>query len=161
MLPMTTLADHIDTLAKELGATLHYDVEMGHGSADPKTLEVHVAPITDEQTYSVALHELGHIADRGPYLAEYNAIAVDVSKALSHAILTTGELPPDRDAQVFQNRLKKMKLKSEIRAWRWARARALAWTPGMDRPVQYGLASYAQQMNRFDRAMDEVYSDAA
>lgn len=61
---MTSYADHVQRLADHYGLTIeHVDISESRVSLSERTL--YLAPITDDVSYAVALHEIGHYAERG------------------------------------------------------------------------------------------------
>jgi hypothetical protein len=72
-----------------------------------------VSTITDETTYAVALHELGHLASPTGMVRG----------------VTTGDLT-------------NLLMVEEEAAWQWARHYALEWTPVMERLAAWALSTY-------------------
>lgn len=85
---------------------------------------VEIAPITDETTYAVALHEMGH------QLAPCGLLHGHQSRHARH----TGELVTKRDLL--------LRLESERAAWAWAQHHALQWTALMIYVKVISLDSY-------------------
>jgi len=80
-----------------------------------------VAPIIDETTYAVALHELGHLASP--------------TGALRAAIARGTSLSPEDRARLMRD--------EEDAAWTWARHYALTWTALMDSLANWAEGTYA------------------
>lgn len=86
---------------------------------------IRIAPVIDESTYAVALHELGHCL--AP-LGRVHHIAG------SRAFVRTGLPATLRDARLLFD--------AERSAWDWARHYALEWTPLMEHIELLGMQSY-------------------
>ena len=80
--------------------------------ADHQEGTIRIRPIRREDDYATALHEIGHIKDRLDGM-------------------------PDADDAAWE-----WVLASERRAWKWARANALIWTPTMERHARRSLEQY-------------------
>lgn len=76
-----------------------------------------VRTVTDEETYAVAMHELGHAIHPGGLLRTF--------------------VPGEK-------RNPNLSLDEEISAWEWAKKQALIWTPSMQSVMDYGLSTYTQ-----------------
>jgi hypothetical protein len=84
-----------------------------------------IAPVVDDETYAIALHELGHLlSPMGMLQHEMTPMAL----ASGHQFVT------ERDV--------KLQLEEEYAAWDWARHYALEWTPAMDACHHDGITSY-------------------
>lgn len=93
---------------------------------------IRVAPITDETTYAVALHELGHC------LSPTGMITMSEGSTMM------------RRANVFSTlRDVRLKLLEEESAWQWARHYALEWTDVMTHIETMTLGSYIAHARRF------------
>jgi len=79
---------------------------------DTGTIEIH--PITSEERYASAVHEIGHIRNGCPDVAD--------------------DLP--------ENEIKALLITDERRAWDWARTNSPIWTPAMDREAARSLRFY-------------------
>lgn len=98
--------EHVDHLARQIGATVFYDVEENDAYAETRLREVHLAKWRDGEnpTYWSALHELGHVATQPPQKSIFADIlgdpvithweAVAWQWALDHALA-----PPDEAAR--------------------------------------------------------------
>ena len=90
-----------------------------------------IAPVTDDTTYAVALHELGHMLHpAGTFWLEVSAVK-----------RRTGAYATLRDVRLT--------LEAERNAWAWARRMALDWTPAMAGVRRMCLGAYRQQARRF------------
>lgn len=112
------LAQHAHALARAFDVRLleapNIATTPEHAMALVAVRTVVVAPIADDTTYAVALHELGHL------------------------IAPCGSLPR-RAAQSVAN----LTRDEEAAAWEWAEHHALDWTPAMEHVKTLALASYA------------------
>jgi hypothetical protein len=97
-----------------------------------------IAPVIDETTYAVALHELGHCLS--PLGRLRNA-------AGSRTWRTTGQLASLRDMR--------LQLEEERAAWAWARHYALEWTDLMTTIESFGLKTYRNQYRATLQALRE------
>ena len=93
---------------------------------------IFVAPVIDETTYAVALHELGHVLSPLGHV-----ISIEGSKHY----LTTGQYHDLRDVRLL--------LMSEEAAWEWAHHYALEWTSVMTAVEQYSVRHYQHLARRF------------
>jgi len=118
------MRDHAHAVARAFGVTLmeidsmQPDEAMAVGMLSAAVC----APITDETTYAVALHELGHLIAPGGAVRDSS---------------TRGNLG--------------LTLHEEEAAWAWARYIALEWTPVMEQCVAaWALSTYqaAQQQQQ-------------
>lgn len=81
---------------------------------------VTIAPVGDETTYAVALHEMGHVVAR-------------------HGMSGVGVDNPCRSIDDV-----KKKILAEQAAWDWAQANALEWTVAMEQNKQISLHNYEE-----------------
>jgi hypothetical protein len=115
------------------GAGVQLGVSMGAGGFKLISRPIIViAPVTDETTYAVALHELGH---------HLHPLGMVASSQGSPTFRATGQYSSLRDVR--------LKLDEERSAWEWARHYALDWTESMTMVEQFGLDSYKRAMRRF------------
>lgn len=84
-----------------------------------------IAPVEDETTYAVALHELGHCLDP---LGRVDFIEGSLRYR------TTGHFDTLRDVR--------LRLEAERAAWAWAHHYAIEWTPLMTQVERYGIGTY-------------------
>jgi len=91
-----------------------------------------IAPVTDETTYAVALHEIGHCLHP---LGRVHHIQG------STRFRRTGQYSTLEDVRLL--------LLAERSAWEWARQHALEWTPVMDYVEQLSTDSYVKLGRRF------------
>lgn len=123
------MAEHLAGLARQHGIGLNVVKDMPPEDAFalvgqlapwlPACRVVTIAPIGDETTYAVALHEMGHtVAPDGasPLPCELCRSVVDV----------------------------KRKIRAEQAAWDWAQANALEWTVAMEQNKQMSLHNYEE-----------------
>lgn len=89
-----------------------------------------IAPVIDETTYAVALHELGH------HLHPTGTLFTMWSKRAQQ----TGAVETMSDARI--------QLLEERSAWEWARYHALEWTPPMTMVESCSLSSYERIARR-------------
>lgn len=78
---------------------------------------VFCAPVTDETTYAVAMHEIGHVLSPLGSMAHERASATPTS-------------------------VWRLKLDEEQAAWEWAHHYALDWTPAMEAVKAWALSTY-------------------
>lgn len=124
------LGFHVAQLA--LAFNVHLDVhpnmppDKAAAGFDPATQQraIRIAPIIDETTYVVALHELGHC------LAPLGFLHLEMSKTFR----MTNQLATTRDVL--------LQLEAEYAAWDWAQHHALEWTPVMEYVKRMTLGSY-------------------
>ncbi len=134
------LAQHIMELAAAFGvhvegagAGVQLGVSLGPGGF--KLVQrnmILIAPVTDETTYAVALHELGH---------HVHPLGMVSNTEGSLTFRTTGQYSSLRDVR--------LKLDEERSAWEWARHYALDWTEAMTFVERISLDSYKRAMRRF------------
>jgi hypothetical protein len=124
-------AQHVSDLARAFEIQLHVDPRMnpdeaGAGTTGTGQRFIRVAPVIDETTYCVALHELGHC------VAPSGALITEKSDAMqNHGVIAT-----KRDMILT--------LEEERAAWQWAKHYALEWTPAMDAVRRMAFRSYRQ-----------------
>jgi hypothetical protein len=94
------------------------------GGIETLVKRIDIAPVTDEATYAVALHELGHC------LHPLGMLHTQGSKMMRRF----NQLATFRDVR--------LKLESERAAWEWAHHYALEWTDTMAYVERVGLQSY-------------------
>jgi hypothetical protein len=118
------LAPHARALAVAFEIRLIEDsglkTEQGGAAAEQRV--VIVAPIVDEATYAVALHEMGHL------------------------VAPLGFLKSARAACQSRERLMAVKLAEEEAAWEWAEHYALEWTLTMQAVRDYGYGTYERAL---------------
>lgn len=96
-----------------------------------------VRHVTDERTYAICLHEIGHcVAALGSLIHERSAAKGVVQDAT-------------------------LKMMQEEAAYEWAQHYALVWTPTMEAAKQHGLDSYRELQRRAAVAHDAVASRTA
>jgi len=131
----TYLAQHARALAAAFGIRLVEDASLKPEDAAAVTANVPTmepitavicAPIIDETTYAVVLHEIGHhIAPLGNLRREWSA----ASKAARRPLTVR-----DYDLEV----------ESEEAAWTYARHHALVWTDPMQFVQDFALGTYTR-----------------
>jgi hypothetical protein len=121
------MAEHLAGLARQHGIGLNvvkdmpperaYALRAGFAGMAPVRI-VTIAPVMDETTYAVALHEMGHtVAKNGVFgPCELCRSVSDVSK----------------------------KILAEQSAWEWAKQNALDWTVAMEQNKQMSLHQYEE-----------------
>jgi hypothetical protein len=117
--PVARLRQHALDLANTFGVVLIEEKRMRPDDAaavdmGPLRL-VFVAPIIDETTYAVALHELGHLIDPMGMPQKRAALNGNADNLL-------------RDC--------------ENAAWQWARYQALVWSDAMEHVAQWAEGTY-------------------
>jgi hypothetical protein len=88
--------------------------------------------VTDETSYVVVLHELGH------HLSPFGKLRTALKVA------EPGPSSPIRE----RHRYIKLMLEEEMAAWEWARYNALFWSAGMEQVFQYALNTYTAEEKR-------------
>lgn len=113
-------AKHVAKIAKANGVKLVFveSIDDCYGYIDSRT--AHILAVTDEITYAIAMHELGHIL--GPMQGYH-----------------------DREATPFNPRRETFS-DGEIGAWLWAKANTEYWLVGMQGVMQACLDSYQNNM---------------
>lgn len=84
-----------------------------------------IAPVVDETTYAIALHEMGHCLHPTGRVTEFEG---------SKVMRARNEVATLRDMR--------LQLLEEESAWEWAEANALRWTPDMQAVKDRALGSY-------------------
>lgn len=134
--PATTRArrfyDHVLALGDAFGVTVHEAKEVGTGFAMAQKNIVVIAAVTDDVSYAIALHELGHCLH-----------------PLGHVHRLEGSLDFRRTGQPSTLRDVSLKLVAERAAWEWARQFALEWNEQMDFIERHALASYVKNARRY------------
>lgn len=119
--------------AHDVAVELQYD---GGGAAHYGTRSVSVPPVTNEDSYAVVLHELGHL------------LSIEADSRQHRHVISTREGMPSGGGMVAPL--------GEAGAWRWAVAHAKTWTRAMHDHLANSLghnyvASYA--VNDTERAL--------
>jgi hypothetical protein len=86
---------------------------------------IEIAPVIDETTYAVALHELGHCLHPTGRVNDSHG---------SRTMRTLNEVATIADMRY--------QLLEEHSAWEWARANALTWTPPMQAVHDWAVGTY-------------------
>lgn len=97
-----------------------------------RVLTINAAPVTDETTYAVALHELGHL------LAPLGRVDL-IEGSLTYR--TTGRPGTLRDVR--------LSIEAERAAWEWAHDFALEWTEVMTYVETFAMATYLKDLARY------------
>lgn len=92
---------------------------------------IEVAPVMDETTYAVALHELGHCLS-----------------ALGQCGMYEGSQSMRRNNVYATLRDVRLQLEEEMAAWAWARQNALEWTEVMSHVEQMTFDTYRKQARK-------------
>jgi len=118
------LQRHAHELAIAFDVALHENPELAPEQAFgvAPLRAVMIAPIIDETTYAVALHEIGHLASPTGVLRHVTKDG-DVYQAVSGS--SANVLCIEEDA-----------------AWQWAQHYALDWTPAMDAVKTWARGTY-------------------
>lgn len=134
------LARHLSQLARAFGIRVVVRRKMPPHEAGAGYMRVNgqntsqrciiIAPVIDEATYAVALHELGHCCSAFGMLHEHG----------SRRWRTTNQLSCMRDVR--------LKMEEERAAWEWARHYALEWTDLMTFVERIGVESYERKLRR-------------
>ena len=138
---MTTMtnndrARHITELASAFGVALvidtanHMETSAAGIERHTKQRMVKIAPVADDCSYAVALHELGHCLHPLGMLHH----------EMSQSYQLTKRPATTRDV--------KLQLEAERAAWEWAHHYALEWTVGMDAVERFALGSYETHARR-------------
>ncbi len=114
-LTTTLLQDHARDLATAFDVRLILDARLKpeEALAIPRLRVVLATTITEETTYAVVLHELGHL------------------------VAALGAVRTPRDAASLN-----LQRVEEDAAWAWARHYALDWTPAMEAVAVYARGTY-------------------
>lgn len=117
---------HVTALCKRHQITLTYDIT-DHGSAyaNPVERRIGLTPITDDQSYADALHEIGHLVVEGAAPPPEVPGAYALHKL---GVCTRADL--------------QRAIKEEHLAWNWAMEQALVWTPAMTARRDEALKTY-------------------
>lgn len=116
----STLVRHARELAAAFEILLIEVVGLPPEDAAANTTEraVVAAPIIDETTYAVVLHEIGHI------------------------LAPLGSLAHQRQRATSIEQAHRLRLEAEDAAWAWAKHYALDWTPAMDALRVWAYGTY-------------------
>lgn len=132
------LARHIEELCRAFGVVLNVVPGLppdaggaGYMVGDTSRLAIQVAPVIDDSTYAVALHELGHCLSP---LGMINHIHGSSTMRRTHRCSTLRDV--------------RLQLDEECAAWDWARHYALEWTDLMTMVERYALMSYRREARR-------------
>lgn len=108
---------HIFKLATEADVSLHVcdRCDPRNSLACPILRLVHMAPPDDDESYAIALHELGHFCH-----------------------------PDGNQTGIFRSEDPAVMLAEEQAAWAWARQNAMRWTPAMETVARWGLGTYLE-----------------
>jgi hypothetical protein len=93
--------------------------------ADVQNTMVQIFPVTDDTSYAVALHEMGHIVAKDGHGGW---------RATKHT--TVGETIAMLEVAAYD------RLTEECAAWAWAEAQAVEWTAGMAQTRRYSEGTY-------------------
>jgi len=94
------------------------------GTSLPKLRTIFTEPVTDDATYAITLHEMGHI------------------------VAPNGHLYQEKDRATSEAQWMRLTIIEEEAAWAWARYQALEWTPAMDEAKRTALDSYQRGLER-------------
>jgi hypothetical protein len=112
------LAQHAREIARTFNITLDESLPPGRrAGANPVLRVILCEPITTEEAYAVAMHEMGHILHPNGYVRGETR--------------SSGPLQEHR-----------FKLLEEDAAWEWARHYALDWSPTMEHIAQVTRSTY-------------------
>lgn len=95
------------------------------------TTAIKIAPVMDETTYAVALHELGHSID-----------------PLGHVTHVEGSLTMRNTGMLASIRDVRLRIEAERAAWAWARHYALEWTDVMSMVETMAMRTYVKHAAR-------------
>lgn len=123
---------HVHELAIAFGIVLREVEIVGFGVAASRLGHVTVGPVTDEVSYAIALHELGHCLH-----------------PLGHVHRLEGTLDFRTTGQVSSLRDVRLRLVAERAAWEWARQYATEWTEVMAFVERESLATYIKDARRY------------
>lgn len=115
---------HVEALAKAAKVHISWqpNLKPDEASGTPEKRLIEVAPITDDVSYLIVLHELGH------YGSGATTLSAGDNKDLFARALGFGNSP---------------RLVAEERAaTAWAKAQAKVWTPAMERAAAEALQTY-------------------
>lgn len=117
-------AEHIIQLTKAFGVRVDVDPGLEPECATAGPAMIHIPPVTDDTSYAVALHELGHCLHPLGRLTDQ----MSATCRRTHACATARDLA--------------LQLEEEYAAWSWAKHYALEWTTGMAHTRRLALTSY-------------------
>ncbi|MBE3072755.1 MAG: hypothetical protein IMZ67_07240 [Acidobacteria bacterium] len=148
------LAAHVHGVAAAFGVTLVEDPALAPEQAGaiprpgmvpagvgPEGVVV-ARPVTDETSYAVVLHELGHV------IAPSGQLGLELECRRRGGTPTTA-----RDWALL--------VVEEEAAWEWAKHDALDWTPAMESVCQYALSTYRAGARKAAAARSEAERRAA
>jgi hypothetical protein len=125
------------------------DVDPGKAGADVRAKSkkqpvevktVYAKTITDDTSYIVVLHEMGHCcAPLGALQHQLNLTAPGANSTWDDAF-----------------RYLDVQIESEEAAWTWARHYALEWTVGMEQVEQQAMGTYLNARERFRTAYNII-----
>jgi hypothetical protein len=121
------LNDHAVMLAVQHGITVKRTRD-GHGWAHQEARVIHAPAVTNEETYAVCLHEMGHIVSPAGDSRQYTYV---IKSHGDHASLVAPA--------------------GEVGAWRWAVDNAVVWTREMQQRLYESLKSYAYSATEDER----------
>lgn len=140
----TKRLDHIKTLAANINLRLSFSpfVDKIDVSLETTTKFVPICLYLpdeemDEELYAIALHELGHATHP-------EGLPKTVSASMMMWRL------PMRSGDGFDL------IRSEVIAWRWAKATALEWTPAMEAIYHLGFDSYLANAETYGITKNEM-----
>ena len=139
-----TFAGHVRALAKAFDVLIREDPDRSPEDAGAGWLRedshlplvqrrkcARFRSVTDETSYAVALHELGH------------------------CVAPMGQLEFDRDLICLRNA--RLQIEEERAAWEWARHMALDWTVAMDQVRLHSLKSYELRWRYLETGKEQRY----
>lgn len=107
------------------------DAGAGHLRDNPAQKCIRIAPVTDETTYAVALHELGHCLHP---LGQIKTVEGSQTMRMTHRIATLRDV--------------RLQLTEEEAAWEWAHHYALEWTEVMTRVERMAIETYRREARK-------------
>lgn len=130
--------DHVFALARAFNVRVVMKLDLSPDAAGAGIINnnidrkfILIAPIIDETTYAVALHELGHcVHPTGMLYTE-----------MSNRMKTTNKYDTLRDVR--------LQLEEERAAWEWAEHYALEWTVAMEQVKKISVEAYAKTTEYF------------
>lgn len=135
---------HVQRLAYDLNVgDIEYVNDIEECAADVENHRLRILPVTGDETYAIALHELGHVAT----VPEMGLALPDVPTS----ILQHFQLVLKRDYEQFI-------LPAERAAWHWARVYAIEWTAPMADTERRAMDTY---LRGYEKAPDRVDREAA
>lgn len=135
-------AEHIQQLATAFKVAMIQNPNMPSDDARAVLVEsmglsvpvIIIAPVQDERTYAIGLHELGHLlAPCGMLSYTEGSQTYRLSKGVQFGCI--------RDVKLI--------IESELAAWEWAHSFALTWTPAMTNVEVIALSSYHELAKRY------------